>query len=127
MSERAVPILPSRDLAKTLRFYEALGFENRGAPPEEWNYLILGRGDVELHFVEDDSVDPLRTASACYVYVSDADALFREWSGTVRPDQATGTRVTHPVDTDYGMREFAVVDDNGNLIRIGTDISSASA
>jgi len=120
MSERAVPILPSRDLAETLRFYQRLGFDNRGAPPEEWDYLIVGRGDIELHFVADPSVDPLRTAGSCYLFVDDADALFRDWAGVVRPDPATGTRVTEPADTDYGMREFAVVDGNGNLLRVGT-------
>jgi hypothetical protein len=36
MGERAVPTLPSRDLAETLAFSTALGFQNRGAPPEEW-------------------------------------------------------------------------------------------
>jgi hypothetical protein len=47
MSERAVPILPSRDLAETLAFYERLGFESRGPPHERWNYLIVGRGGIE--------------------------------------------------------------------------------
>jgi hypothetical protein len=41
VTERAVPILPSRDLLETLAFYERLGFENRGTPPEEWDYMIL--------------------------------------------------------------------------------------
>ncbi len=33
---------------------------------------------------------------------------------------ATGSRIVAPVDTDYGMREFAVVDRSGNLIRVGS-------
>jgi hypothetical protein len=37
MNERAVPILPSRDLRESLGFYEKLGFENGGTAPEEWN------------------------------------------------------------------------------------------
>jgi hypothetical protein len=59
MAERSVPILPSRNLRESLSFYEGLGFENRGAPPEEWDYLILGRGGIELHFYADSKVDPL--------------------------------------------------------------------
>jgi neutral ceramidase len=120
MTERAVPILPSRDLAATLRFYERLGFENRGAPPEEWDYLIIGRGGIELHFVADPHVDPLRTAAMCFVFVDDAQRLHDEWSGIVVPDPTTGSRLERPVDTDYGMREFALVDPSGNLLRIGT-------
>lgn len=122
MTARAVPILLSRDLRETLEFYERLGFENRGAPPEEWRYLIIGRGDAELHFTEDPHVDPLTTASMCYLFVDDAGRQYEEWADLVETDPASGSRITAPVDTDYGMREFAVVDRNGNLVRVGSAI-----
>ncbi len=122
MPELAVPILPSRDLRESLSFYEALGFENRGAEPEVWDYLIIGRGDVFLHFYADPAVDPLTTASSCYVYVDDAQALHDAWADRVVPDPPTGSRIVTPVDTDYAMREFAVVDRSGNLIRVGSPI-----
>jgi len=35
------------------------------------------------------------------------------------PTPATGSRLVPPTDTDYGMREFAVVDPSGNLVRVG--------
>jgi len=79
MTEYAVPILPSRNLRETLAFCERLGFENRGAPPEEWDYMILGRGGVELHFFAAPDTDPLTTSASCYVFVPDADALHEEW------------------------------------------------
>ncbi|GAA2977190.1 catechol 2,3-dioxygenase-like lactoylglutathione lyase family enzyme [Microbacterium terrae] len=120
MTDTAVPILPSRDLAETLAFYEALGFENRGAPPEVWDYLIIGRGDAMLHFFSHADVDPLSTAAQCYLYVSDAPALHAEWSAVVQPDPPTGSRITDVAATDYGMHEFAVVDRSGNLVRVGS-------
>ncbi len=123
--EQAVPILPSRDLRETLAFYEALGFENRGAPPEEWDYLILGRGDVWLHFALQADVDPHTTANGCYVYVDDSDALYADWAPAIVPDRSSGSRIVAPVTTDYGMREFAVVDRSGNLVRVGTRIAQA--
>ena len=123
MGERAVPILPSRDLHESLAFYEALGFENRGAPPEEWDYLIVGRGGIEIHFFKAPDVNPLTTAAGCYAFVDDAQALYDEWSGIVVPDAATGSRVVAPVDTDYGLREFAVVDRSGNLVRVGSPLA----
>lgn len=116
-----MPILPSRDLDETLAFYEALGFENRGAPPSAWGYLILGRGDLWLHFTADAGVDPLATAASCYLYVDDSAALHELWAAVVVPDAATGSRVVPPVVTDYGMREFAVVDRSGNLLRVGSE------
>lgn len=124
MDERSVPILPSRNLAESLIFYERLGFENRGAPPEEWDYLIIGRGGIELHFYLDPAVDPLATAASCYAFVEDAQALYEEWARTIPPDPATGSRLVAPVDTDYGLREFAVVDRSGNLIRVGSPLKA---
>ncbi|MGH3071869.1 MAG: bleomycin resistance protein [Gaiellaceae bacterium] len=123
MAEAAVPILPSRSLRETLGFYERLGFENRGAPPEQWNYLIVGRGEIHLHFYGDPDVDPLTTAASCYLYVADADRVHDEWSRVgIERDPATGSRLQPPVDTDYGMREFALVDRSGNLIRVGSPL-----
>ncbi|HET6562881.1 MAG TPA: VOC family protein [Marmoricola sp.] len=120
MAERCVPILPSRDLHETLEFYSGLGFGNRGAPPEEWDYLIIGRGDLELHFTLTPDVDPLTTAGACYSFVDDAQALYDEWADRVVPDPPTGSRIMPPETTDYGLREFAVVDRSGNLLRVGS-------
>jgi hypothetical protein len=120
MSERAVPILPSRDLGETLAFYERLGFENRGAPPEEWNYLIIGRGDIWLHFLGMPEIDPLTTIASCYLFVDDADALHEAWRDVIEADPSSGSRVEEPMNTDYGLREFAVVDRSGNLIRVGS-------
>ena len=114
MVEFAVPILPAKDLDAILAFYERLGFENRGTAPSEWNYLIIGRGNVQLHFYGDPHVD-------CYVFTEDADALYEEWNAVGVPsDPATGSRLQAPVKTDYGMREFALVDPSGNLIRVGS-------
>jgi catechol 2,3-dioxygenase-like lactoylglutathione lyase family enzyme len=119
--ERAVPILPSRDLDETLAFYTRLGFEDTGGPYKEWNYLIVSRGNAELHFWGDPSVDPLTTSFSCYLRVADADALHAEWERVGVPrDPTNGSRLERPVDTDYGMREFALVDPSGNLIRVGS-------
>jgi hypothetical protein len=120
VAERCVPILPSRDLGETLEFYERLGFDNRGAPPDEWDYLIIGRGGIELHFMPAPDVDPLSTAGACYCFVDDAQALYDEWAGLVVRDEATGSRIMPPQATDYGLLEFAVVDRSGNLLRVGS-------
>ncbi|TDD93709.1 bleomycin resistance protein [Actinomadura rubrisoli] len=126
MEEYAVPILPSRDLDETLGFYARLGFEARGSWPEH-GYLIVVRGSVELHFSRESDHDPLTTAASCYVNVRDADALYRAWDEIgVATDPATGSRLVAPVDTDYGMREFALVDGSGNLLRIGSSLSSDS-
>ena len=122
-----MPILPSRNLRETLAFYERLGFKNRGAPPEEWDYLIVGRDRADLHFYAAPDTDPLTTAASCFVFVDDADGLHAEWERIGVPvDPATGSRLVAPVDTDYRMREFALVDPSGNLIRIGSALAPAT-
>ncbi|MFJ4184061.1 bleomycin resistance protein [Kitasatospora sp. NPDC089509] len=121
MEEYAVPILPSRDLDETQEFYGRLGFESRGRWDGPDGYLILVRGTVELHFRPDPGVDPLSTAGSCYLQVRDADALHGDWARLGIPaEPVTGSRLTEVVDTAYRMREFALVDRSGNLLRIGS-------
>jgi hypothetical protein len=83
--------------------------------------VILRRGGVQLHFYADPDVDPLTTDHSCYVYVEDADALHAEWDRIgVATDRMTGSRLQAPTSTDYGLREFALVDPSGNLLRVGS-------
>lgn len=119
-----MPVLPSRDLEETLSFYERLGFELRGSPIERFRYLIIGRGTVEIHFWDSPAVDPLTTDFSCYVRVRDADSLYSDWNDVGVPtDPTTGSRLMPPWDTEYGLREFALVDPSGNLVRIGSPAS----
>jgi catechol 2,3-dioxygenase-like lactoylglutathione lyase family enzyme len=118
---RAVaPILPSRDLEATAAFYDRLGFERRGLWPAE--YLIVERGDVGLHFFHQPELDPWSSIAGCYLYVDDADALHAEFAGLGLPDQGIPRLHGAPADADYGLREFAVVDEDGNLLRIGSPL-----
>ena len=121
VTETAVPILPSRDLSETLAFYERLGFRTSGDQWQDWGYLIVARGGIELHFWHSPDVDPLTTDASCYVRVPDADQLHAEWHQIgINSDPATGSRLVPPKDTDYGIREFALVDPSGNLLRVGS-------
>ena len=71
---------------------------------------------MELHFFQDSEVDPAHNDGSCYLRLEDAQAVYDEWEplglDALRP----------PRDTAWGMREFAVVDPSGNLIRIGTRV-----
>jgi len=114
MATRAVPVLTSRDISTTLAFYEGLGFKNRGAPPEEWDYLILVREGIELHFVGPSAGQ--RAPGFCFVYVDDADSVYAEWQGKA----ASPGRIERPLNTNYGMRVFSVCDPHDNEIRVGS-------
>jgi catechol 2,3-dioxygenase-like lactoylglutathione lyase family enzyme len=114
------PILPSRDLAATSVFYERLGFEERGMWPDE--YLIVMRRDAGLHFFHSPSLDPYSSDAGCYLYVEDADSLHAEFSGLGLPSEGIPRLHGPPSETDYGLREFALVDPDGNLLRIGSPV-----
>lgn len=108
----AAPVLASLNIADTVAFYtEKLGFRKAG-----WidaNYAILGRDNIQLHFWKcDDPAIPKHTG--CYLYVKGVDALYAEMqaAGVVHPN---GPLKNHP----WHMREFSILDGDGNLLRIG--------
>jgi catechol 2,3-dioxygenase-like lactoylglutathione lyase family enzyme len=111
MTARSVPVLPARDLTGTAVLYRRLGFQV--AFPMD-DYLIADRDGAELHFFPVEDLDPATSIACCYLQVPDADALHEEWS-------ALGVRVIRPLeDKPWGLREFALVDDDGNLIRVAS-------
>lgn len=124
MGAVTIPILPTADFDATARFYGAFGFVERGRWPGE--YLILrGPAGIELHFWMNPQLDPLTNAGACYVRFDsseEAEALHQQWEAC----EISGGRLHPPSATDYGMLEFALVDGNGNLLRIGGPQPSAA-
>jgi catechol 2,3-dioxygenase-like lactoylglutathione lyase family enzyme len=114
----AIPILPARDLEETRDFYLRLGFEVAGWWPQFGGYAAFKRDELEVHFFLFRDLSPLENYGQCYWRVDDADALYREYSLANLPRDGHPRLV--PIESKpWGMREFAVVDPNGNLVRIG--------
>jgi Ser/Thr protein kinase RdoA (MazF antagonist) len=110
------PIFPVADLRRALAHYASLGFTTLAYEGGE-EYGFADRDGVGLHLATTD--DATQSGSA-YLYVEDADALYREWSepgrgGTTRP----------PQDTPYLLREGSHRDPDGNLIRFGSPLPDA--
>ena len=119
---RLTPMLRTPDLPGTLAFYrDVLGFElASGAPEQGW--LALRRDGAELMLSapndHEGETAPAFTGSL-YLEVADVDAL---WDA-VR-DHA---RICYTPETfAYGMREFAVYDNNGYLLQFGTPVCDAT-
>jgi len=105
----AHPILPAQDLDETEAFYRQLGFISQG----RWGgYMILSREGVELHFwiCADRKI---AENTSCYLRTPNVDALHAAF-GT-----PSGGKITLPENRPWGMREFYVMDPNGNLLRVG--------
>jgi uncharacterized protein (TIGR02246 family) len=117
----AIPILPAMDLEGTRTFFERLGFTARyWSPKQERGYAILTRGNLELHFFSYAELARVSNYAGCYWRVTDANALHAEYSALGLPARGAPS-VGAIEDKPWGMREFELVDPNGNLIRIGQD------
>jgi catechol 2,3-dioxygenase-like lactoylglutathione lyase family enzyme len=117
----AIPILPSRSVSATTAFYRALGFE--GGPHEfDSSYAILRRGAVELHFFTHQDLVPAESFAGCYIRVLDVDSIYRAFQASPLP--RTGIpRMEVVEDKPWGLREFALIDPDGNLLRVGQIIA----
>ena len=119
--ERAIPILPSRNLKETVDFYQRLGFTNRSGQDYQDIYVIMCRGTLELHFVPIPEFVASESYAGCYLRVMNVDALFQEFKGLQLPSDGI-PRLGAIADRPWGMREFYIVDPSGNLLRIGQDL-----
>jgi catechol 2,3-dioxygenase-like lactoylglutathione lyase family enzyme len=113
----AIPTLPCRSVSTTVAFYKRLGFEG-GAHEFNCEYAILRRGAVELHFFAHEELLPGESSAGCYIRVLDVENIYRSFSSSQLP--RTGIpRMDTLENKPWGLREFAVVDPDGNLLRIG--------
>jgi catechol 2,3-dioxygenase-like lactoylglutathione lyase family enzyme len=118
--DMAIPTLPSRDVNKTVTFYRRLGFE--GGVHSHGDYAILTRGTLELHFFTHSDLVPEESSAGCYLRVLDVDAIYSAFAAAELPRQGI-PRMDALQDKPWGLREFAVVDADGNLVRIGQIIA----
>ncbi len=132
MTERTIPILPTRSIDDTLAFYEALGFAVTYRQERPNTFAVVVRGGIELQFFVLKGLDPANSYSTCYVLVSDVDALYEAFAAGLRA--ALGRvplrgipRLGALRDMTYGVRQFVVVDPGGNYIRIGQPIAEQPA
>src|SRR5689334_23119155 len=116
----AIPILPSRSLPSTLAFYERLGFEGEilGAGDA---YAILTRGDLEIHFFLHTELIPAESWAGCYLRVGNVEPLYQAFLAAALPARGI-PRMDTIENKPWGMREFAIVDEDGNLLRVGQEL-----
>jgi catechol 2,3-dioxygenase-like lactoylglutathione lyase family enzyme len=113
----AIPILPSRSIAVTLDFYRALGFEG-DAHDSDAGYAILRRGTLELHFFHHPALIPAQSDAGCYLRVRDVRAIHADAERLGLPGAGI-PRIDPLSPKPWGLLEFAIVDPDGNLLRIG--------
>jgi catechol 2,3-dioxygenase-like lactoylglutathione lyase family enzyme len=116
MLKYAIPILASLNEEATVKFYtEKLGFTFHSS----WDgYLIFSRDGVNIHLWPTEDPE-IAKSTGCYVNVTEVDKLYTELKekGLIHPNGDLK-------DMPWGMRQFSVLDNNGNIINFGEDISA---
>jgi catechol 2,3-dioxygenase-like lactoylglutathione lyase family enzyme len=126
---RTIPALPVRDLPTAVaRFRDGFGFtavhvdddfavvQRDEARVHLWragDHRWSGREDLRERPVDSGAESFLAGTASCRIETDDVDGLFRELATADVLHPASRDGVT---ETDFGTREFATLDADGNLI-----------
>lgn len=130
MLERITPLLPVREIRKSIDFYtEKLGFELTWE--DTGGFAILSRNGCDLFLGENQTKADLRNATArattdgfasydffIHCAVGTIDGLWQEFMKT----DTTVLEKEGPINREYGIRDFTVIDPDGYAIVFGSPI-----
>lgn len=116
--QTVVPMLTVPDVSASVSFYrDTLGFE---CANEMSGWASMNKDGVEIMFALPNAHLPFERpqfTGSLYVRCDDVDAL---WQAV--KDKA---EIAYPLESfDYGMREFAMRDNNGYLLQFGQEIQA---
>lgn len=110
------PVFVVRDIDASVAWYrDVLGFEVAFLYGEPTYYAGVCRDDVTVHMQAAGATTRQPGQSAANVFTADVDAYYAEITGR-------GARaLTPPEDRPYGMRDFDILDPDGNSMCFGTE------
>lgn len=113
-----IPKLPMRDKSATRDFYlNQLGFKDIGSRDFD-GYLLLKKGNIEIHFFEFKGLDPKENYGQVYIRTKDIETFYKsivDNNGNIHP---AGHLQTKP----WGQKEFAMLDPDNNLLTFGQPV-----
>ncbi|WP_333661449.1 VOC family protein [Chishuiella changwenlii] len=111
------PIIWTKDLQKTTKFYKSLGFKIEDQN-EDWIWACLKKDDAEimLAFPNDDAnFKQAAFTGSFYFVVDNVDELWNSVKDTCE--------VVYEIETfEWDMREFAIYDNNGYVLQFGEEV-----
>ena len=114
--KKAIPLFPQPDVKKAAEFYrDKMGFEISFIYDEGYGGVV--RDEFELHFWKCDDKHIAENTS-CRVEVEDVESLYKEFNetGVIHPNGKLEEKA-------WGYKEFAVLDEAGNLITFAQEIN----
>lgn len=114
-TESLTPVLYTEDIQATIQFYTMYFNFECNHYDENTGWASLSNGNAELMLSKPNEHIPFAKANftgSFYFKTKDVDAL---WNAVKEK-----LNVCYPIENfDYGMREFAVYDNNGYLLQFG--------
>ena len=113
-------MLWTEDLPGTIKFYtETLGF-TANEVNHDWGWASLTIDDVAIMLARPNAhtpYDKIGFTGSFYFNTDDVDALWAKFKDN--------TNVCYGLENfEYGMREFAIFDNNGYLLQFGQEIAA---
>lgn len=118
---KVIPILYTKELQKSINFYcEVLDF-NCAAFDDSYGWANVRKNDAEIMFSlpnEHVKFDQPVFSGSIYIRMKNIDVFWNSIQEKVK--------IAYPLESsDYGMREFALYDNNGYLIQFGEELDKA--
>lgn len=114
-----VPTLEVENMDETIQFYESyLDFTCLNREEDDW--AVMQKDDVDImlssRFNKEKYPKPAFTGGL-YIYVDDIDVIWQILKDKVE--------ISYPLENfEYGMREFAIFDNNGYRIQFGQELET---
>jgi hypothetical protein len=111
-----IPKLPMRNKSLTKEFYlNQLSFE---LISDYGDYILLKKDEIEIHFFEFNSLDPLENYGQVYIRVMDIDRLYKMLLDNAIAIHPNGHLEVKP----WRQKEFSLLDPDHNLLTFGQAI-----
>ncbi|MDQ2865704.1 MAG: hypothetical protein M3R51_05710 [Candidatus Eremiobacteraeota bacterium] len=107
--DHAAPVLAAVNYDKSLAFFKSLGFDI--TEYDRYAVMRLGGADIHLQATKNRAQSE---NSVCYLYVSDVDIFYSIALSRGAVSQQA------PTERQWGLRECAIVEPSGILLRVGT-------
>ncbi len=116
MLKDIIPKLPMRNKSLTKEFYlNQLSFELMA---DYGDYILLKKDQIEIHFFEFKTLNPLENYGQVYIRVLDIDDLYKYLKDKNISIHPNGNLEVKP----WGQKEFSLLDPDNNLLTFGEAI-----
>lgn len=117
-ASKLTPILWTENIEETVKFYgERLNFICSDKN-DDWGWAGLYNGEIDLMLAKPNMHTPFekpRFTGSLYFKIENVDELWNELKDKVK--------IAYPIENfEWGMREFAIYDNNGYMLQFGQDL-----